>query len=315
MAADIRFGLSMWIQATTWPEILRTARHCDDAGFDHVWVYDHLLSIFGDPDMANFEGWTTLAALAASTRRAQLGLLVGSNTYRNPGLVAKMATTADHISGGRVILGIGSGWAEREHSAYGFDFGTGFGQRLDWLDEAVAAMRALLDGETVTSAPGAAYSFNQLKLTPTPLQAHLPIMIGGAGEKKTLRTVARYADQWNLYREPDEYARLDGVLRGYCDEIGRDHSTIERTLGLKIIIRDTAEEARRAWGRQFDNNTFPPDWKGTIWLGTSEQIAERLARYVAIGCSTIIVETPAPYDLETASRLIAEVKPMLQGGA
>src|SRR5687768_13332188 len=125
----------MWAQATTWPEILETARHCDTAGFDHVWVYDHLLGIVGDPLMPNFEGWTTLAALAASTSRTRLGLLVGSNTYRNPGLVAKMATTIDHISGGRAILGIGSGWAEREHRAYGFPFGSGFGERLGWLDE------------------------------------------------------------------------------------------------------------------------------------------------------------------------------------
>jgi len=104
------------------------------------------------------------------------------------------------------------------------------------------------------------------------------------------------------------------VLRAYCDEIGRDQAAIERTLSMKIIIRDTAEEARRAWQRQFDNNTFPPDWRGTIWLGTSEQIAERLARYVALGCGTFIIETPAPYDLETMSRLIEEVKPMLEGG-
>jgi alkanesulfonate monooxygenase SsuD/methylene tetrahydromethanopterin reductase-like flavin-dependent oxidoreductase (luciferase family) len=302
----------MWIQATTWPEILRMARHCDQVGFDHVWAYDHLLGIFGDPGMPNFEGWTTLAALAATTERAQLGLLVGSNTYRNPGLVAKMAATVDHISGGRAILGIGSGWNEGEHRAYGFEFGTGFGQRLDWLDEGVGVMRRLFDGETVTSPPGARYAFEGLRLSPAPVQAHLPIMIGGAGERKTLRIVARYADQWNMYREPDEYARLDGVLRGYCEEIGRDPASIERTLGLKIIVRDSEAEARRVWQRQFDNNTFPADWKGTIWLGSAEQIAERLARYVAIGCATFIVETPAPYDLETASRLIEQVKPLLE---
>ena len=191
----VRFGLSMWTQATTWAEILETAQRCDDVGFDHVWVYDHLLGIVGDPQLSNFEGWTTLAAIAATTSRARLGLLVASNTYRNPGLVAKMATTLDHISGGRAILGIGAGWAEREHRAYGFSFGTGFGQRLDWLDEAVGVMRRLLDGETVTSPPDARYAFDGLRLSPTPIQAHLPIMIGGAGEQKTLRTVARYADQ------------------------------------------------------------------------------------------------------------------------
>ena len=132
-----------------------------------------------------------------ATEQTRLGLLVGANTFRNPGLVAKLASTLDHISGGRAILGLGGAWMEPEHTAHGIEFGTGFGQRLDWLDEAVGACRDLLDGKSVTSAPGGHYQFRDLRHAPTPVQAHLPIMIGGSGEKKTLRTVAKYADIWN----------------------------------------------------------------------------------------------------------------------
>ena len=310
MTNGIRFGFSMWAQATTWAEILATAQHCDAAGFDHVWVYDHLLGIVGDPQQPNLEGWTTLAGLAAATTRTRLGLLVGSNTYRNPGLVAKMVTTIDHISGGRAILGIGSGWAEREHQAYGFAFGSGFGERLRWLDEASGVMRRLLHGETV-SHHSETYAFDGLALSPAPIQARLPIMIGGAGEQKTLRIIARDADMWNLWAEPADLRRKDEILVRYCEEIGRDPSEIERTLTTKIIIRDSVDEARRVWERQKANIGAPADWKGTHWLGTPEQIAERLAEYVAIGVRTFIPEGPAPYDLETASRLIDQVKQLL----
>src|SRR5204862_6260526 len=144
-----------------------------------------------------FEGWTSRAADAAATERIGLGLLVGANTFRNPGLVAKEAATLDHISGGRAILGIGGAWMEPEHTAHGIDFGTGFGQRLDWLDESVAAMRALLDGQEVTSEGGGRYQFNQLRHEPVPVQRNLPIMIGGSGEKKTIPTGGRCADMWN----------------------------------------------------------------------------------------------------------------------
>ena len=308
----VQFGLSMWIQATTWPEILRAAQHCEQVGFDHVWVYDHVYGVNGDPYMTNYEGWTALAALAATTERVRLGHLVLSNTYRNPGLVAKMAVTVDHISGGRLILGIGAGWAEIEHRSYGFPFGSGFGERIDWMDEAVGAIRRLLDGETVTSAPGGTYAFDELRLNPLPVQPHLPIMIGGTGEKKTLRSVARYADMWNLYRDPAEFQRLDGVLVAHCEAVGRDPAEIERTLTPKIVIRDSADEARRAWERMKANTGFPPEWNGTIWLGPPEEIAERLAAYIPLGVTTFIPETPAPYDLETASRLIEQVKPLLE---
>ena len=143
---DLKTGILLWSQAATWPEMLDAAKRVDRLGYDHLWTWDHLYAIFGDPYQPIFEGWTSLAAWAMATDQTRLGLLVGANTFRNPGLTAKTAETLDHISDGRAILGIGGAWFELEHTAHGIDFGTGFGQRLDWLDEAVGAMRAVLDG-------------------------------------------------------------------------------------------------------------------------------------------------------------------------
>ena len=148
--ADIRLGINLWSQAASWPDILAAAQAADRLGYDHLWTWDHLLPIFGDPDQPIVEGYTTLAALAQATERIRLGLFVGANTFRNPGLAVKSIVTIDHISAGRAMLGLGGAWFELEHRAFGIDFGSGFGQRLDWLAEAVPAARALLDGETVT---------------------------------------------------------------------------------------------------------------------------------------------------------------------
>jgi len=195
--AEVRLGVLLWSQGTDWERFESAARRVDELGYDHLWTWDHLYAIFGDPYQPIYEGWTTLAAWSKVTRRARLGLLVGANTFRNPGLVAREAATLDHMSGGRAILGIGGAWFRLEHSAHGLEFGGGPGERLTWMDESVAAMRALLDGERVTSPPDSHYAFEDLVLLPRPVQERLPIMIGGSGEKKTLRSVARYADMWN----------------------------------------------------------------------------------------------------------------------
>ncbi len=148
--------------------MLDAAKRVDRLGYDHLWTWDHLYAIFGDPYQPIFEGYTTLAAWAMATEQTRLGLLVGANTFRNPGLVAKTIATLDHISDGRAILGLGGAWFDLEHQAHGIDFGSGFGQRLDWLDESVAAIRRLLDGETVTSEPGGHYPFDDLRSTIRP---------------------------------------------------------------------------------------------------------------------------------------------------
>jgi alkanesulfonate monooxygenase SsuD/methylene tetrahydromethanopterin reductase-like flavin-dependent oxidoreductase (luciferase family) len=314
---DLKLGILLWSQASTWPEMLDAAKRVDRLGYDHLWTWDHLYSIFGDPYQPVVEGWTALAAWAMATERTRLGLLVGANTFRNPGLVAKTAATLDHISGGRAILGLGGAWMELEHEAHGIDFGSGFGQRLDWLEESVAAVRDVLDGKTVTSAPGGHYAFDDLRHAPAPVQRRLPIMIGGSGEKKTLRTVARHADMWNALGTPELMAHKVEVLKEHCAAVGRDPSEIEFTLGVKLTIRDSRAEAERVWREAMAHNQTPLSDvtdDDTFWNGTSEEIADRLRPYVELGFRTVISEQPAPYDVETFERFVGEVKPLVDAG-
>lgn len=310
----LELGVALWSQSTDWPDYLDAARRAERLGFDHIWTWDHLLAIFGDPYQPIFEGYAALAALAASTERARLGLFVGANTFRNPGLVAKIMTTIDHISGGRAILGIGGAWFEREHRAYGFDFGSGFGERLDWLAEAVPAIRTLVDGGEVTST-GGRYTFHRLRMVPGPLQPRLPIMVGGSGEKKTLPIVARWADIWNAFGSPETLRHKDAVLRARCADVGRDPDAIVRSVGCKITLRPTEQEAHQALaGILARNGLNPADVADddTFWTGTPEQIAERMLAYRAVGFHAFLVESPAPYDAETMESLIRDVKPMVE---
>ena len=312
---QVKLGVALWSQASDWTRFLEAAREADRLGFDHVWTWDHLYAIFGDPYQPIFEGYTALAAIAQATERAQVGLFVGANTFRSPALVAKSMTTIDHISRGRAILGIGGAWFGLEHRAFGLDFGSGFGQRLDWLAEAVPAIRTLLDGGEVTSPPGGRYAFDGLRLEPPPVQDHLPIMIGGSGERKTLRIVAAQADIWNAFGTPDVLRRKDEILRRHCADVGRDPAAIERTVGAKVTIRRTAEEAEQARRRILAHNRTPlesVEGDETFWTGTAEQIAETMIGYRRIGFDTFIVEMPAPYDPETMETLATVVKPIVE---
>jgi alkanesulfonate monooxygenase SsuD/methylene tetrahydromethanopterin reductase-like flavin-dependent oxidoreductase (luciferase family) len=315
--ADVKLGAVLWSQASDWPEFLAAARHADDLGFDSIWTWDHLYAIFGDPYQQVVEGYTALAGIAMGTEKSEIGLLVGANTFRNPGLVAKSMVTIDHMSGGRAILGIGGAWFGTEHTAFGLDFGTGFGQRLDWLDEATGAIRALLDGETVTSDGMGRYSFDELRIAPLPLRVPMPIMIGGSGERKTLRTVAKYADQWNAFGTPETLARKDAVLRAHCEDVGRDHSVIERTVGAKIVIRPTVEAARHVLEGFMERNRTPMTAiadDDTFWVGTPDKLTEQMSAYVEVGFSTFLVELPAPYDRETMEVLAGTIRPALSAG-
>jgi len=311
---DTKLGVLLWSQATPWDAFEASAIRVDELGYEHLWTWDHLYAIFGDPYQPIFEGYTTLAAWAKVTRRTRLGLLVGANTFRNPGLVAKTLTTIDHLSGGRAIAGLGGAWFELEHQEHGIDFGSGFGQRLDWLDESVAAMRALFAGETVSSPEGGHYAFDELRLLPPPVQERLPIMIGGSGEKKTLRTVAAYADIWNAMAAVDFLARKVEVLHRHCDDVGRDPAEIEFSAGCKPLIRDTSEEAHRVWEAQMEHNRTPMADVAddtTFWVGTPDEVAQLMIERKALGFHTFIAEMAAPYDDESLERWIGEVKPMV----
>ncbi|HEX7346394.1 MAG TPA: LLM class flavin-dependent oxidoreductase, partial [Candidatus Limnocylindrales bacterium] len=176
MPADpmpVKFGLQLWSQATDWPTFRDAALLAEEHGWDSVWTWDHLLAIFGPWEQPIFEGWSVLAALGPLTTRIRLGLMVGANTFRNPGVTTKLATTLDHVSDGRAVLGIGAAWFEREHDAFGIPFGASPGERIGWLDEAVMLMRRLLDGERVTHA-GPTYTMHDALCEPRPIQAHLP---------------------------------------------------------------------------------------------------------------------------------------------
>jgi alkanesulfonate monooxygenase SsuD/methylene tetrahydromethanopterin reductase-like flavin-dependent oxidoreductase (luciferase family) len=315
---ETRLGILLWSQGTSWSDFEAGARRVEELGYDQLWTWDHLYAIFGDPLQPIFEGYTSLAAWAKVTSHIRLGLLVGANTFRNPAVVAKMLATIDHISGGRAIAGMGGAWMELEHTAAGIDFGSGFGQRLDWLDEAVGGLRAMLDGEAVTSPAGGRYAFDAFRLVPPPVQPHLPIMIGGSGERKTLRTVARYADQWNAAGAAEVLRHKVDVLRRHCDDAGRDIAEIELTVDCKPIIRSTEAEARTAWEALMAHNRTPMARvtdDASFWVGTPGQVAERMLELKPLGFHRFLAEMAAPYDDETLERWIGEVRPMVDAAS
>jgi F420-dependent oxidoreductase-like protein len=298
----IRIGAAFWVQRTDWPSLRVAIETAEAAGADDLWIDDHLLSDEGDPADPKFEAWSTLAAVAAVTTRARLGHLVTANTFRNPGLTAKLATTLDHISGGRAILGIGSGWFAEEHDAFGIEFGAGFGERLDRLAESVGIVRRLLDGERV-SHDGRFYTMRDALCEPRPSQPRLPILIGGSGPKKTLAIVARHADLWNAYGTAESIAASDAILREHCAAIGRDPREIERTVNLNVVVRSSAAEAERVWDGYAAAHR-PKDGEGRLGIGGPvDQVADAIAAYAAAGIRHAILIFRTPWDLETIRSL------------
>jgi F420-dependent oxidoreductase-like protein len=308
----VKLGALVWNQYTDWQSLRETGELVDRVGYDSLWTWDHLYPIVGDPSGPMFEGYLTLAGWAENTEKVRLGLMVGANTFRNPAVVVKMITTLDHMSGGRMNLGIGGAWFETEHTAFGIEFGSGFGERLDWFDEAVELMQTMLPGGPA-SARGRFYQAKDVLNNPPPVQAHLPIVIGGSGERKTLHTVAKYADGWNTGGDLERVKHKDSVLRRWCDEVGRDESEIERTLqGGTPIIRDTVEEAQKVAAAWAERNKLPSWDDPDALIGPPEVVAEAWAPYLDLGFDHIYVDCPAPFDHETLERLATEVKPLLE---
>ena len=312
MPEPIKLGALSWNQYTTWADLRENGIRADRLGYDSIWTWDHLYPIVGSHEGPILEGWLTLAAWAEVTETARIGLMVGANTFRNPALVAKMATTLDHMSNGRAVLGIGGAWFETEHTAYGLEFGGSPGERLRWLEEAVQIMRGMLHGEQPSGSRF--YSSQQVRNDPPPVQERLPILVGGGGVKKTLRIVARYADACNVGGGFDSVKRKDEILRRHCEEVGRDESEIERTAAMgPCIIRDDADEARRVLAEIFEHNGKAEPWKPEL-IGSPEQVASAIRPYADIGFRHLIIGFPAPYDTESMERLIKEVKPEVERG-
>jgi alkanesulfonate monooxygenase SsuD/methylene tetrahydromethanopterin reductase-like flavin-dependent oxidoreductase (luciferase family) len=304
----VRFGAAFWINRTSWQDLRTACLAAERAGWDSLWIDDHLLADEGDWTEAKLEGWATVAALASVTSRARLGMLVAANTFRSPGLTAKLATTADHLTGGRFVLGLGGGWFEREHDAFGIDFGTGFGERLDRLDEAVGLIRRLLDGERLDHE-GRFYTMHDALCEPRPIQPRLPILIGGSGPTKTLRTTARYADLWNGYGPPERIAETSDILLERCAEVDRPFETIERTVTLDAVIRDSPEAAYAAWSRiaarhgieqQRASDGSPRDLDVGGPVG---DVASFLDDYARLGIGEVMFTFRDPFDLETIERV------------
>lgn len=305
-AQGIRLGISLSPESTSWPSVLDAARRIDTLGYDYLFTWDHLLGAFGARDRPVFEGWTLISALASQTTRVRLGLLVGAVGFRRAALVASSALTLDRVSAGRVVVGLGAGWAEEEHVRFSLPFPS-LGDRLTELDVAAGEIRTLLDQDVDAIARSPARGFLALRS----VQQRIPILIGGWGPRRTPDIVARRADIWNAKGTPEDLLSLDRSVRERCDELGRDEAEIERSITCRMVIRDGIAEARAAWERICLFNGAPIDMEPDPWLGPPEVIASRMAAYTDIGFKTLVASLPTPYDLETIERLAIDVRPLV----
>jgi F420-dependent oxidoreductase-like protein len=284
-----------------WRDMLRIAEHTERSGWEGVWLIDHFLSTDGEVSRPMLECWASLAGLAAVIPRVRLGSLVCGNTYRHPAVLANTAVAADHVSGGRVVLGIGAGWQENEHTAYGIPFGSAR-QRLDRLEEACQIIRGLRDRDRFTFR-GSYYHLESAWMQPKPV-GRLPLLVGGGGERRTIPIAARYAEEWNTWATVETFTHKAGVLDRACERVGRDPGELRRSTQAMLALRAPGRPPR-AFG-----NRHP------VVEGSVEQLRDTLGRYAAAGVDEFIVPSLRPYSPEETIALMdvltTDVLPVLR---
>ncbi len=308
----IRFGIQTGQQTAPWSEMLALWQKADRWGYDSLWNFDHFYPIFVDPEGPCLESWTTLSALAQATTRARIGTLVCGNTYRHPCVTAKMAATLDHVSGGRLNLGIGAGWFELEHRSFGIDFKS-IPARLQALEEALRIIRGMFT-QPKTSLRGRHYTVTDAMCEPKPLQRpHPPIMIGGTGKRVLLKLVAKYADMWNASASAEAMRDYVDLIVRHAEAVGRDPATIEKTVMLPLCYRAAPE--REAFMCQLIANmrqTTPERARPQIMIGGKDECLGTVERYRAAGVTHFIFMTFAPYFVDEMQAFAEEVIPAVR---
>ena len=318
MRAPIRLGLQIpnfnfpgVSEGDLFERLSDIASTAESSGFDTVLVMDHLhqISGVGPPENWMLEGNTILSALAARTSSVNVSLLVGSVTYRNPALHAKITTTLDVISGGRAIHGIGAGWFEAEHVAYGYEFPS-LRERFERLEDHLNIARAMFTQERATYE-GKHHSVREALNNPRPIRGDIPIMIGGSGEKKTLRMVAQYADASNFFGDAERIRHLIGVLHGHCERLGRDPAEITTTRLGTVIIAESHEDAQRWFDLLRERAGIPPERLATFIVGDPDTVAEKCSELLDTGLDALIFNSPQVHELETVQLLGETLSPLL----
>lgn len=311
--SDVTFGVFMpqgWKMelssidgaAAKWETAVDIALLAEQLGFDSIWLYDHFHNVPRPAHEAVFECWTTIAAISQRTTRIRLGQMVGCNSYRSPALLAKITSTVDVISGGRLDWGIGAGWYELEYKGYGYEFPKPK-DRIGMLRESVEIVKSMWS-QPETTYEGRYYRLLRANCDPKPLQLpHPPIWIGGGGEQLTLRVVAEHADCSNWGGSPEEWAHKREVLKGHCAAVGRDEATIRKTWSPEVFIRETEAEIIAAGSRSLNGEPFE-SWRAGNLVGTPEQVSDKIAAYIALGCSGFIPWC-ADYPETTSMELLA----------
>ena len=304
------FQLDLHVPNFNWPDVppealferlVEIARTAEDSGFSSISLMDHLHQIPGVGPEENYmlEGHAGLAGIAARTSKLALGLLVGGVTYRNPAFFAKQATTIDIISGGRAVLGIGAAWFEGEHKAYGYDFPP-LKERFERLEDALQIARMMFTQERATFQ-GKHHRVEGAYNNPKPLRGDIPILIGGSGERKTLRFVAKYADGSNVFGDVERVKHLLGVLEGHCDDIGRDMAEITKTRMGTVYIAPTHEAANAKLERAVAASPMPERARASALVGEPAEVAAQVQEYLDAGMDGVTVSLPDVYDLETVA--------------